>query len=119
MISVSNQNVLRGIHVSSHLWKLVTCVYGKIFLVVADCCGNFGKWQSWTIDDANPIMVLVPPGFGLAHLVLSKQAVFYYKWSGPYDSSEQETYRYDNPHFGIEWPGDLRNFILSKRDSGN
>ena len=129
MVSVSKQNVLRGIHVSLNLWKLVTCVYGRIFLVVVDCRVHlgtdpvfyipfekydelptpklnpgFGKWQSWTIGDADPIMVLVPPGFGLAHLVLSKQAVFYYKWSSPYDGPEQESYRYDDPRFGIKWP---------------
>ena len=106
MVSVSHQNVLRGIHVSLNLWKLATCVYGRIFLVVADCRDgvNFGKWQSWPIDDSDPIMVLGPPGFGLAHLVLSRQAVFYYKWSGPYDGPEQASYKYNDPRFGIEWP---------------
>lgn len=131
MVSVSNQNVLRGIHVSPNLWKLATCIYGRIFLVVVDCWNgtNFGKWRSWIIDDADPLMILVPPGFGLAHLILSKQAIFYYKWSGPYDGSEQKTYRYDDPRFGIEWPllheincttemDAILQPILSERDKG-
>ena len=123
MISVSKQNVLRGIHVSPNLWKLVTCVYGRIFLVVVDCRAqgwppnpNFGKWQSWTIDDSDPIMILIPPGFGLAHLVLSKQAVMYYKWTGEYDGPEQLSYKYNDERFKIVWPIESEP-ILSERDA--
>ena len=130
-VTFSTENVLRGIHVSPNLWKLATCVYGRIFLVVVDCritLGvnelqrsklnyNFGQWKSWTIDHSDSIMILVPPGFGLAHLVLSKQAVFYYKWSGLYDGPEQLSFRYDNPRFGIKWPLEGTP-ILSERDGG-
>ncbi len=34
--SISKENVLRGLHCDSKSWRLVTCVYGKIFLVVVD-----------------------------------------------------------------------------------
>ena len=35
-ISISKKNVLRGIHGDSKTWKLVTCLYGKIKLLVVN-----------------------------------------------------------------------------------
>ena len=34
--SISKKNVLRGLHCDFKSWKLVTCVYGKIFFVIVD-----------------------------------------------------------------------------------
>ena len=129
--SVSDRNVLRGIHVSPSAWKLATCLSGRIFLVVVDCREtlhpkrvglreyvalanpNFRKWQAFELNDMERLQVLVPPMCGLAHLVLSRQATFYYKWSEDY-KNDQITYRYDDPRFGIKWSIDKP--ILSERD---
>lgn len=35
-ISVSSQNVLRGIHGDATTWKLVSCLYGEFYLVVVN-----------------------------------------------------------------------------------
>ena len=35
--SLSKKGVLRGLHGDLKTWKLVSCVFGKIFLVVVDC----------------------------------------------------------------------------------
>mgnify|MGYP001597076950 CR=1 FL=1 len=133
--SMSYRNVLRGIHVSPSAWKLATCVSGRIFLVVVDCREtlnpkrvglreyvtlrnpNFGKWQAFKLNDMEREQVLIPPMCGLAHLVLSRTAIFYYKWSDVY-RDDQMTYRYDDPRFKIKWPIDEP--ILSERDkNGN
>ena len=37
--SVSKKNVLRGLHGDNKTWKLISCVYGKIYFVVV----NFNK----------------------------------------------------------------------------
>ena len=45
-ISVSNKNVLRGIHGDENTWKLITCLYGKFLLNVVNCnkdSENFGE----------------------------------------------------------------------------
>ena len=45
-ISVSSQNVLRGIHGDSETWKLISCLHGKFYLVVVNCdteSKSFGK----------------------------------------------------------------------------
>src|SRR5262245_12759982 len=36
-ISVSSRHVLRGIHGDAETWKLVSCLYGKFYLVVVNC----------------------------------------------------------------------------------
>lgn len=115
--SRSTKNVLRGIHGDEETCKLISCLYGKFYLVVADCrksSPNFGKWQSFVLSDKNKKQVLIPPGFGNGHLVLSDEDIFHYKQSGYYDRSSQFSYTWNDPRFKIWWP--IKNPILSRRD---
>ena len=112
--SVSYKNVLRGIHVSN-CYKLAYCPFGSIYLVAVDCREGskyFGKWGAFEVNDDNRKMILIPPMFGLAHLVRSQVAVFYYHWSAEFDSDKQVSYHYKS--FGVSWP--TENPILSQRD---
>jgi len=84
---------------------------------VIDCDKNskdFGKWQSFTLSDKNRFQVLIPPKYGNAHLILSKEAVFSYKQSAYYDREKQFSYKWNDPRFKVSWP--IKNPILSKRD---
>ena len=115
--SVSTKNVLRGIHCDSKCCKLVSCLYGKFYLVIVNGDENskeFGKWQSFTLSDANRMQVFVPPKHGIAHLILSDTAIFNYKQSLNYDPSRQATFKWDDPRFKIWWP--IKNPLLSQRD---
>jgi len=116
-ISVSTKNVLRGIHGDSETWKLISCLYGKFYLVVVNCdidSENFGKWESFVLSDVNRLQVLVPPKYGNAHLILSDKAIFHYKQSIHYNPAKQFTYKWNDPKFNIWWP--IKNPILSQRD---
>lgn len=116
-ISVSVKNVLRGIHSDSEAWKLISCLHGKLYLVVVDCntdSRDFGEWQHFVLSDANRQQVLVPPNHGVAHLVLSSKAIFHYKQSACYDPARQSTYKWNDPRFSIRWT--TKNPILSQRD---
>lgn len=116
-ISVSQRNVLRGLHGDAKTCKLVSCLYGQFYLAVVNCDRNspaFGKWAGFTLSDANRHQVLIPPKHANGHVVLSEQAIFHYKQSEYYDRSGQFTYRWDDPRFGIAWP--VRDPILSRRD---
>jgi len=115
--SRSAKNVLRGIHCDSRTWKLITCPYGKIYLVIVNCDRRshyFGKWESFTLSSSGRTQVLVPPQHGVAHLVLSEEAVFQYKQSEYYDPQRQASYRWNDPRFKIRWP--IKYPILSPRD---
>lgn len=116
-ISVSTRNVLRGIHGDSKTYKLISCLYGKFYLVVVNCdttSPEFRKWEGFTLSNTNRLQVLVPPKHGNAHLVLSDKAIFHYKQNTYYDRASQFTYKWNDKMFDIWWP--ISNPILSKRD---
>lgn len=116
-ISTSRQHVLRGIHGDSKTTKLISCLYGTIYFVVVDCrpdSETYHQWQSFTLSDQNKHQVLVPPGFGNAHLVMSDHCVFSYKLDQYYDRESQFTLKWNDDRFNIYWP--IKNPILSERD---
>lgn len=116
-ISVSYRNVLRGMHGDFKTWKLVSCLHGSIYYVVA-CCDekkpSFGKWEAFELSDANRHQVLVPPGHGVGLLSLSEKIIFHYKQSTYYEPRGQFTFKWDDPRFNITWP--VKDPIISKRD---
>lgn len=117
-ISISSKCVLRGIHGDTKTWKLISCLYGRIYLVVVNCdrpSSHFGKCEPFSLSDSNRLQVLVPPKYGVAHLVMSEKAIFHYKQSTYYDRASQFTYRWDEPAFNIYWP--VKYPILSERDN--
>ena len=116
-MSYSFRNVLRGIHSDDKISKLISCPLGKFYLVIVNCdedSENFGKWESFVLSDRNYWQVYAPAKHGIAHLVLSEEAIFFYKQSGYYNPSQQKSFRFDDPRFNIWWP--IKNPILSKRD---
>jgi dTDP-4-dehydrorhamnose 3,5-epimerase len=119
-VSISRQNVLRGLHGDKKSTKLISCLQGEVYLVIVDChpeSSNYMKWDSIVLTGKNKKSVLVPPMFANGHLVLSSEAVFFYKWSysGNYpDVNEQFTIKWNDKKIGIDWPIDKP--ILSKRD---
>lgn len=113
-ISISNRGVLRGIHGDDVTWKLVSCIAGEVWHVVCD--PRTFKWKAFHLSEGNWAQVLIPPGYGNAHLVLSERAIFTYKQSTYYDRERQWTIKYNDPRFGIAWPV-VGLPILSERDS--
>lgn len=116
-ISTSKKDVLRGIHGDTITWKLVSCISGKIYYVVANCDTqnkNFGRWQAFILSEKNRCQILVPPKYGQAFLALSNEITFHYKQTTYYDRSKQFTYKWNDPKFQIWWP--IFTPILSQRD---
>ena len=115
--SKSTKHVLRGLHGDAETWKLISCPYGKFYLVVVNCDENseqFGRWESFVLSDRSNVQILIPPKYGNGHLVLSDEAIFQYKQSAYYNPSGQFSYRYNEPKFKIWWP--VKTPILSRRD---
>ena len=119
-ISVSRRHVLRGIHGDSKTTKLVSCVQGAFYLVVVNNISGspqYRQWDAFTLSDDNRKQVLIPPGFGNGHLVLTEVAIFHYKQTMLYDRAAQFTLLWNDPALGIWWP--IENPILSRRDQGH
>ena len=101
-------------------WKLISCLSGKLYLVVLDIRPkqpNFGKWESFIIGPETSTQVLIPPGFANGHYVLEDNSIFHYKlaYEGEYNDVEnQGTIIWNDKRFNIDWPSD--NGILAQRD---
>ncbi len=118
-ISTSTRHVLRGIHGDGETWKLVSCLYGKFYLVVVNwdaASPQYRQWESFVLSDHNHLQVLIPPKFGNGHVVLSDTAIFHYKQTTQYNRAGQFTILWNDPSLNIWWP--IANPILSRRDAG-
>ena len=116
-ISTSRKHVLRGIHGDYKTTKLVSCLYGTIYMIVLDLryeSETYNQWQSFTLSDRNKHQLLIPPGCGNAHLVMSDECVFSYKLDQYYDRESQFTVKWNDPSYEFAWP--IKNPILSERD---
>ena len=117
-VSTSVKDVIRGIHYDDKTWKLIHCMYGKIYFVVADMrkdSDQYLKWQAFILTSDNRHQILVPPGYGNGHLVLSDHCIFHYKMSEYYDPENEIGVKWDDPKLNIFWP--VKNPVLSKKDS--
>lgn len=115
--ATSSRHVLRGIHGDAKTVKLISCLYGKIYVIVVNndsASPQFRKWQSFTLSDRNRLQVYIPAKFGNAYLVMSETAVFHYKQNTYYDRPGQFTLKWNDPAFKFWWP--VRDPILSERD---
>ena len=117
-LSISSENVLRGLHGDKSTHKLISCLSGKFFLVIADAredSDTYGNVVSLIIDSESPKTIFVPAGCLNGHLSLTKQCIFWYKWSENYRGPEsQVTCKWDDKKLDIDWP--CKNPILSERD---
>ena len=119
--SISKKKVLRGLHYDNKTWKLISCVYGRVFFVVVDCrknSKNYLKTFSIILNSKENIQILVPPNFANGHLCLSKECVFHYKLSyrGNYsDVNSQKVLKWNDRRLDIKWPI-KKDIVLSNRD---
>lgn len=117
-ISASTKDVLRGVHYDNKTWKLIHCMFGKIYLVIVDMrtdSTQFLKWQSFILTSSTRHHILLPPGFANGHLALSEYCIFHYKMSEYYDPENEIGIRWDDPKINIFWP--IKHPVLSQKDS--
>ena len=117
-LSISTHSVLRGLHGDSDIDKLITCMYGKIQLGIADLRKNsltYGNSIMFELSSDKPTSILVPAGCVNGHLCLSDKCLFFYKWSKKYNGiDKQVTINYRDTKFNFDWK--LRDVIMSERD---
>lgn len=118
-LSTSVQNVIRGLHGDDATWKLVQCVYGSLYLVVADMrrtSAGYLRWQNFDLDDQTRRQILIPAGCATGIACLSATGVLAYKQNRRYGGAvRQFTVRWDDARLRIPWP--VTRPILSARDA--
>lgn len=118
--SLSKKNVFRGLHYDNKTWKLVSCVYGKVFLVIVNCnkkSSDYLKTYTIYLTQKKNVQILIPPKYANGHLCLSNECLFHYKFSytGDYpDVNEQFSIKWNDKKINVKWP--IADPILSKRD---
>ena len=118
--SHSRKNTLRGLHGDDKTWKLINCVQGKFYLIVADNredSPTYKEWNWFVLSSENRNQVLVPPGCANGHFVLSDDCTFHYKqaFDGEYnDIDKQFVIKWNDKSWNFEWPHN--NPILFGRD---
>ena len=118
--SLSKKNVLRGLHGDKKTWKLVSCTYGELFLVIVNFnkeSKNYLEWKSWTLSHKNGVQILIPPNYANGHLCLTEMCLLHYKLSykGSYNGPKKQfSLRWNDPKIAIKWP--IKKPILSQRD---
>jgi dTDP-4-dehydrorhamnose 3,5-epimerase len=97
--------------------KLVRCTRGAIFDVIIDLRPNSSTWREWVgveLAADNHRMLYVPEGFAHGFLTLTDDVEVTYQVSEFYTPGAESGIRYDDPAFGIAWPGAIG--VVSEKD---
>ncbi|MDA0256700.1 MAG: dTDP-4-dehydrorhamnose 3,5-epimerase [Chloroflexi bacterium] len=101
---------LRGMHFQRaphEEAKLVRCIRGSLFDVVADMrpgSRTEGHWFGATLTSQNRRMLYVPEGCAHGFLTLEDDTEALYQVSEFYTPDAESGFRWDDPAFDIRWP---------------
>lgn len=123
--SVSQKNVLRGLHYQKGMYwqaKLVYVTYGSVQDVIVDCrkdSPTFGQHFSIILDDKKCQQLFIPKGFLHGFLTLEDHTIFNYKCDEFYHPDSDSGIMYNDPDLAIKWSIDDEHVILSEKDNMN
>jgi dTDP-4-dehydrorhamnose 3,5-epimerase-like enzyme len=118
-VAISHHHTLRGLHYVTEGYRIFTPIFGRAYCVFLDLQEGSDTMYHWfpsTIGDGNKQRFLIPPYVACAYLVLSSTFIVHYELEFGYDESKQRTIRFDDEKYGIYFPGNHKNFIISERD---
>lgn len=120
--SLSQKGVLRGLHYQLGAFaqaKLVRVIRGKVLDVAVDLragSATFGKHIAVELREDDHIQLYIPRGFAHGFVVLSEEAVFFYKVDNYYNKEAEGGIMYNDPEIGIDWQLQDNEIILSEKD---
>ena len=116
----SKKGTLRGLHHQLAPFqevKLVRCAQGAIYDVAVDLrvgSPTFKRWTAATLSAAEGNMFYIPEGCAHGFLTLEDHTEVFYQMSQVYHPDSARGVRWNDPAFGIEWPGNVE--VISERD---
>ncbi len=108
---------LRGMHYQADPHgetKLVRCTRGKVFDVAIDLrpeSPTYLKWDGHELSHANQRQFYIPIGCAHGYITLEDDCDIAYCISGLWDPSSGRGVRWNDPTFGIAWPGEVKAII--------
>ena len=119
-ISISNKNVLRGLHYQIEPMaqgKLITVISGKILDVAVDIRRNSETFAQHTMNElsSNGLdSIWIPPGFAHGFLSLENDSTVVNRCTREFSPDHERGILWNDPFFRIDWP--IKNPILSEKD---
>jgi dTDP-4-dehydrorhamnose 3,5-epimerase len=114
------RGTLRGMHyqLAPHAEaKLVRCVHGALHDVVLDLrsgSSTFGRSFGVELNAENRLMLYVPKGLAHGFITLRENTEVLYFVDEFYSPEYERGIRWDDPHFGLQWP--FEPTVLSDKD---
>ena len=111
---------IRGLHWQAEPLadaKVVRCIKGRIFDVVADVrpdSPTYRQWQGFMLDAGEDQSLVLPAGVAHGFQTLVDDSEILYLIAAPYRAELARGIRYDDPAFAVDWP--LPVSIISDRD---
>tara|TARA_B100000989_G_scaffold172464_1_gene129257 strand:- start:13569 stop:14132 length:564 start_codon:yes stop_codon:yes gene_type:complete len=118
-ISVSNKNVLRGLHfqIKKPQGKLIKVLNGSIFDVFVDLrkkSPTYKKVQAISLNKSDNLILWLPPGIAHGFYSITSNVILNYKVTELYDPKDEYTLKWNDENLKIKWPS--KKPILSKKD---
>lgn len=120
--SRSQRGVLRGLHFQHAEFaqaKLVRVLQGKVLDVAVDLrhtSPTFGKHITIELSADTHTQFFVPRGFAHGFIVLSDEAVFFYKCDNYYNKAAEGGIIFNDPQLAIDWSLGPEEIQLSEKD---
>jgi len=118
--SLSNKNVLRGLHFQTGEFaqaKLVRVIKGRVLDIAVDLrtsSATFGQYFSIELSESNNLMFYIPVGFAHGFVALEDQTIFVYKCSALYNKSSEGGIIWNDQNLNINWG--VKSPIISNKD---
>lgn len=120
--SYSVKGTLRGLHFQKgeHAQaKLVRVVKGEVLDVAIDLrpgSATYGQHYSALLTESNQLQMFVPRGFAHGFVVLSDEAIFFYKCDNFYNKASEGGLHYADPNLNIDWKLPHDELVVSDKD---
>jgi dTDP-4-dehydrorhamnose 3,5-epimerase len=114
------KGTLRGMHFQADPYpeaRLVRCTQGAVHDVIIDLrprSATFKQHWSVVLSAENRLMLYVPKHFAHGFLTLVNDAEVFYQMSESYHPDAARGVRWNDPAFGLKWPGEVQ--VISERD---
>lgn len=120
--SLSSYGVIRGMHyqLDPHAQtKLVRVLQGTVLDIAIDIRKGsltFGQSICVELSSENKKQMLIPQGFAHGFVVLSEQAIFYYKCDKYYEPEYERGFKLNDPDLKINFKIPAEDYIISEKD---
>lgn len=118
----TKKGTLRGMHYQADPHgetKLVRCIRGRVFDVAIDLrreSPTYLKWDGYELSYENQRQFYIPIGCAHGYLTLEDDSDVAYCIAGLWNQAAGTGVRWNDPVFGIAWPGEVTTIL--DRDAG-